>query len=90
MTCEDDDFARRMAHSGVPLIRSDRIAGIHQDHSREDHLDKHAIRFDPATWCSLRTHNLKLLNGWLTSKNPVANSGIDWGTEKAIVTKEIF
>jgi len=90
MTGEDDDFALRMSHSGVPLIRNSNIIGIHQDHSREDKGDVHAFRFDRRKWRQLREFSGRLLREWAATKDPVANRNIAWGTEKAIIKREVF
>lgn len=91
MAGEDDDFARRMSYSGVPLKRDPQIVGIHQDHSAEDKkCQNHSFRFDKRKWKSLRSHNTKLLRDWLVKKDPVANKGIDWGSFEAIIDEETF
>jgi GT2 family glycosyltransferase len=90
MTGEDDDFALRMSHSGVPLYRNHEIIGIHQDHSREDKNDIHSFRFNKKTWNGLRNFNWKLLVAWRKHKDPVANKNINWGSDDAIIKMEIF
>lgn len=91
ITAEDDNFAFRLNAFGVPLIRDQEIIGIHQNHTREDGNDLHAVRSkNPNTWTFLRNHNINLLNSWWRTENPVANQGIDWGTNDAIIEKEIF
>jgi glycosyltransferase involved in cell wall biosynthesis len=88
---EDDDFANRMNFLGVKLEYNRKVLGIHQDHSNEDRVDPvHDIRFNKKKWKKLRAHNLALLSQCISNRDPVANKGIDWGTEKAIITKEIF
>jgi len=87
---EDDDLARRMKRSGVPLVREPSIEGIHQDHSAEDKKDLHAFRFNSKQWNKLRRINEKLLNSWNRTKNTVANTNIDWGSSEAIIKKENF
>jgi len=90
MTGEDDNFALRMAYSGVPLFRDKMIEGIHQDHSVSDKNDVHSIRFNKKQWEKLRNHNGKLLKDWAKSLNPIANVNINWGSDDAIIKKEIF
>lgn len=88
---EDDDFARRMSHYGVPLKRDTRIVGIHQDHSAEDKKsENHSFRFDRRKWKSLRSHNTRLLREWLSKRDPVTNKNIDWGSFDAIIEEETF
>lgn len=91
---EDDDFANRMSHSGVPLIRNPSIEGIHQDHSEEDKKDLHSFRFDGSKWREFRRHNEIILNKWnrssLKEREAVANKVIDWGSENAIIEKVIM
>lgn len=90
ITAEDDNFAFRMYQSGVPLIRNPGIVGIHQDHSNSDQSDLHSIRQNANEWGKLRNHNIALLNDWFKTKDAVANKNIDWGSNNAIIKKEIF
>ena len=90
ITGEDDNLALRMSHSGIPLRRAHDIVGIHQDHSRDDRKDLHSFRFNRKEWRKLRAVNSRLLHKWLKNKDPVANRDIDWGSENAIIKKEIF
>lgn len=90
IAAEDDNIALRIKASGVPLVREPNIEGIHQDHSKEDREDKHSFRFDKRKWNELRKINVEMLKAWEKSREPVANRGIDWGSEKAIIEKEIF
>jgi len=88
---EDDDFANRLSFLGLKLEHNNRIVGIHQNHSREDKKDNiHSIRFDKKKWRQLRSRNLRLLEACKHACEPVANKNIDWGTEEAIIDKEIF
>lgn len=90
ITAEDDNFAFRMYHSGVPLIRNHSIIGIHQDHSETDGSDLHSVRLNKKEWDILRNHNVNLLNNWFVTQDPIANKDIDWGSDNTIVKKEIF
>ena len=91
IAAEDDDFAERMRLSGVQLLHDQRIVGIHQDHEREDRVHPdHKFRFNKKEWNTLRNHNCNLLHKCIAKKDFIANKNIDWGTEKAIVYKEIF
>ena len=90
MTGEDDNFALRMSHSGVPLFREHGIVGIHQDHTANDKKDIHAFRFDKRTWKQLRDVSHRLSVEWARTRDPVANRGIEWGTYNAIIKEEIF
>lgn len=87
---EDDNFAMRMSCSGIPLIRSDHIIGIHQDHSEEDKKDHHSFRFNKNNFNTLANINRKFLEEWKISKNPIANKDINWGTDMAILKHEVF
>ena len=88
---EDDDFANRLNFLGLTLQYNEKITGIHQNHYREDKKDNvHSIRFDRKYWQSLRSHNLRLLDACRESCEPIANKNIDWGTENAVVYKEII
>ncbi len=90
ITGEDDNFAMRMSHSGIPLIRSDDIVGIHQDHGKEDKTDHHSFRFSKTDFNKLVDVNRKFLEEWKINKDPVANKDIDWGTDRAIIKHEVF
>jgi len=91
IAAEDDDFAERMRLSGVQLLHDQRIIGIHQNHEREDRVHPdHKFRFNKTQWNQLRNHNCNLLHKCIAKKDFVANKNIDWGTEKAIICKEIF
>jgi hypothetical protein len=88
---EDDNFANRLMASGLPLKRNHAILGIHQDHSREDKKeDWHKWRFDRREWRRLRNYNDRLFTKWMETKQPVANTEIEWGSENAIIDKETF
>lgn len=88
---EDDDFANRLSFLGLELKHNKKIVGIHQNHSREDKKDTvHNIRFDKQLWRKMRNHNLRLLEACKNVCDPIANKNIDWGTEEAIIDKEIF
>lgn len=88
---EDDDFAERMSLSGIKLLHDRRITGIHQDHTREDRLHPdHKFRFNKREWDNLRNLNCALLEKCMNGDEFIVNKNIEWGTEKAIIYKEVF
>lgn len=88
---EDDDFANRIQHYGVPIIRSKQIIGVHQDHSREDKKDAfHSWRTNKKEWKSLRNHNMKIINNWKSKPYFVVNKNINWGNLDTINRHEVM
>lgn len=88
VAAEDDDFKIRMERCGFQSIVSDRILGIHQDHSNEGETDERQNR-DGDLWMEGLKHNrLRFAD---LHKNPsriVANEGREWGAESVIVEEK--
>jgi glycosyltransferase involved in cell wall biosynthesis len=87
---EDDDFACRMGKAGVTPVFDHRMAGIHQDHSREDSVDNQHIDRMSEVGRELWKHNYEIYLRTMAGQEYVANKGHIWGNNAVVTLKETF